>query len=139
MFDLMQCLVGSAGPVEVNSTALSPRAEHISPADNIVVTVLYGDGSVGTLVYTALGATSLGKELLEIHSDNKTLVIDDFRVLRVHGSREKGWESTVQDKGHLAELREFAACVRSGGDWPISLTDMIRTTRVSLVAGSQAS
>ena len=46
---------------------------------------------------------------MEIHSDNKTLGnFHDFRVPRVHGSREKGWESASQDKGHLAELREFA-------------------------------
>ena len=61
MFDLMQYLVASAGPTEVNSTTLSPRVKHNLPVHNIVVTVRYGDGSVGTLFYTALGVTRPGQ------------------------------------------------------------------------------
>jgi predicted dehydrogenase/threonine dehydrogenase-like Zn-dependent dehydrogenase len=134
MFDLFQYLVTPAKVVEVSSSALAHPAEHISAEDNRVVTVRYSDGSVATLLYTSLGASELPKEYLEIYVDGKVLVVDDFRSLQVYGSSVKGWQGQNQDKGQLEELKAFAHYLRTGYEAPISLDDMIETTKVSLLA-----
>ncbi len=138
IFDLFQYLIES--PVtEVSATAISPKAEHVLPVDNMSVTLRYEDGSVATLLYTALGAPSLSKEYMELYVDGKVLVLDDYKRLTVHGSGLKGWNSTIQDKGHLHELLAFSDYVHrvSACEMPIPLSDLIATTMVSIHLGGQ--
>lgn len=131
MFDLFNFFTGAI--VEsIDVSALSPATEHVSFSDNFITTLKYTDGSACTLTYTALGALELPKEYIEIYCDGKTLIIDDFKELRVYGSKSKGWKGT-QDKGHLRELEEFGRCIRDGGYWPISLDDLVSATKISFV------
>jgi len=134
MFDLFQYLVSPARVAEVTSTAIASQAEHLSAGDNVVATVQYDDGSVATLLYTALGASDLPKEYVEIYADGKVLVIDDYRALRVHGAPVKGWRSQAQDKGHLEELSAFAKHVHGEGGPPIPLESLVKVTEVCLLA-----
>jgi predicted dehydrogenase len=133
MLDLFQYLVGSAKAVEVTSTAIAPQVEHISPTDNVAATVRYDDGSVATLLYTALGAKGMPKEYVEIYADGKVLVIDDYKALQVYGASVKGWISQIQDKGHLEELGSFARYARREIQAPISLASLEEVTQVSFV------
>jgi len=71
--------------------------------DNVMATVRYDDGSVASLLYTALGASDLSKEYVEIYADSKVMMIDDYRALRVYGVRVKAWKSQAQDKGQRGE------------------------------------
>ena len=68
-----------------------------------MATVRYDDGSVASLLYTALGASDLSKEYVEIYADSKVMMIDDYRALRVYGVRVKAWKSQAQDKGQRGE------------------------------------
>ncbi len=138
MFDLFQYLIGPARVKDVTSMAIGARVEHILPSDNLSATLRYDDGSVATLIYTALGASDLPKEYVEIYADGKVLVIDDYRSLRVYGTSVEGWESRTQDKGHLAELRAFGESLRDSGEIPISLESMHSVTYVSLVVHNGA-
>jgi len=112
IFDLFQYLI-DAPVVEVSATAINPQSEHVLAGDNVSVTLRYADGSVATLLYTALGSPDFSKEYMELYVDGKVLVLDDYRALRVYGAAMKGWVTSVQDKGHLEELRSFAACLLS--------------------------
>lgn len=138
MFDLFQYMVAPAGVAEIASTAIVPRVDHISSSDNVVTTVRYDDGSVATLLYTALGASDLPKESVEVYADGKILVIDDYRALRVYGASLKGWSSPVQDKGHLEELRAFAAHLLDRSPPVIELDALVETARLTLEAAAVA-
>ena len=131
IFDLFQYVVG-APVVEVNSTAITPQTGHIMAGDNITVTLRYEDGSVATLLYTALGSPDLSKEYMEIYVDNKVLTLDDYHDLRVYGAPMKGWTASSPEKGHLQELKVFAACFRERRDLPTSLVSLLETTNASL-------
>ncbi len=133
IFDLFQYLV-DAPMVEVSATAIAPKTEHVLAGDNVSATLRYEDGSVATLFYTALGAPCLSKEYMELYVDGKVLILDDYKRLTVHGIGLKGWESTIQDKGHYRELFIFAHYVHQSSlsDLPIPLRDLIETTIVSL-------
>lgn len=132
MVDLCQFLVNGAPPVEVTATPLAPRAAPLSGADNVSITVQYGDGSVATILYTALGAASFGKEYLELFCDHKTFVLDDYKSLRGHGVAGVDWSAPVADKGHLAELEAFARHVRGEIPAPIPLAELVATTEITL-------
>lgn len=133
MFDLFNFLVDT--PIEsLTIEALTPRAEHVLSSDNISATASYADGSVCTLLYSALGASEMGKEYIEVYVDGKTLVLDDFRRLKVYGGQHRGWSSMIVDKGHKRALEAFAHVLRSGQHWPIPLRSLVESARMSITA-----
>ncbi len=138
MFDLFQFLVGPAKVAEVVATPMQAEVEHVSGADNVVTTVRYSDGSVATLLYTSLGAADYPKEMLEIYADGKVLALDDYKALRVYGTQMAGWQASVVDKGHVAELQAFARYVRGESAAPIALDELVETTKVSFIASGRS-
>lgn len=135
IFDLFQYLI-DAPVAEVNATAITPKTEHVLVGDNVSATLRYEDGSVATLLYTALGAPGLNKEYMELYADGKVLVLDDYKTLQVHGASVKGWAGAIQDKGHLDELRAFAGLVSASADQPQSLSDVVNTTQATIAVGN---
>lgn len=131
IYDLFTFLCG-ARVASVQAAPVRPATGHYSPRDNFVATISFTDGSVGTLVYTALGASDLPKERMEVFADGKVLVLDDYLRLTVHGARAKGVELKAQDKGQKEELRAFAAAVLGGGAWPIPLWQQLQATEIAL-------
>ena len=97
-----------------------------------MATVTFDDGSVTTLTYTALGSRDHPKEMLDVYVDGKVLTLDDYRSLRVVGTRAKGVELRAADKGHREELVAFADAVRRGGDWPSPLWQQIQATEIAI-------
>jgi predicted dehydrogenase len=131
IIDLFQFLV-DASVAEISSTAIKPHTEHVLAQDNVAITLKYEDGSVATLLYTSLGTPELSKEYMEVYVDGKVLLLDDYRSLKTFGTSVKGWSAPAQDKGHLEELRVFGRFLRDKGDYPISLADIISTSKTSM-------
>ena len=133
IFDLFQYLI-DVPVTEITATPITTQSEHILSSDNMSVTLRYEDGSVATLLYTALGSPSFGKEYMELYTDGKVLVLDDYRNLQVSGTKAKGWTaSSVQDKGHLNELRTFATYVHNGSEELIPLDSLYKTTKLTFL------
>ena len=128
MLDLFRYWV-DAPVAAVTAAAISPRTDHVLSTDNFSATLKYEDGSICTLVYTALGASSLPKEAIEVHCDGVSYLIDDFRELRVVGGRG-GWRGG-QDKGHKTELEAFIRYVTQSGELPIPLDEIVEVTQTS--------
>jgi hypothetical protein len=104
--------------VAVNATAArvaTPIGEDVS------ATLSFADGSLATILYTALGDTTHSKELIEGFAGGKVAAITDFR---------RG--SGAQDKGHAAALAAFVAAVKSGGPAPIPEDELIETSLATL-------
>jgi predicted dehydrogenase/threonine dehydrogenase-like Zn-dependent dehydrogenase len=131
IYDLFAYLTG-ARPTSVSAHCISPKGKQWRRNDNFVATIEYSDGSVCTLTYTAMGHKAYPKERMEVFCDGKVLSLDDYKSLEVSGARGAGWQSAIQDKGQVQELRALAACLRRGLPWPISLEEQLDTTRTSL-------
>jgi len=84
--------------------------------DNFIITLKLKDGSIGAIIYTCLGDRTLPKEYLEVHTENSTIILDNYRILQImkNGKKTKVKTFLSQDKGHLIELKLFAACVMEG-------------------------
>lgn len=135
IYDLFLHLTG-AEPVAVNAVAVE-GAGAFHKHDNFCATVSFSDGSVATLLYTALGAKAHPKERMEVHCDGATILLDDYREVSVAGGSGGGaWRSSTVEKGQLEELAALGRCLAEGGPWPISLAQQLQATRVALAVES---
>lgn len=119
--DLLQFLTGAV-PTRVYASAL-PSDGKVLSHDNVSAVIDFSDGSRGSILYTAMGDKSLGKEYIEIFGDGRSLVIDDFK---------SGKWVLSQDKGHVGELRSFVESVCRGSVSPISFEEIKSATWTTL-------
>jgi predicted dehydrogenase/threonine dehydrogenase-like Zn-dependent dehydrogenase len=100
--------------------------------DNVSVTMKWEDGSLTTLIYTALGHQDLPKERIEIFADHSSIVIDDFRKMRFYGFEgEKDIELKEQDKGHYQEFIELAKFLKGNQSKIISFKESVNAMRIT--------
>jgi predicted dehydrogenase len=131
IYDLFTFLTDSAVQ-RIQTAAIRPHGACYQSRDNFVVALTFADGSVGNLVYTAMGSTEYPKENLEVFVDGKVIVLEDYRSMTVIGSKAKGWNSKLSQKGHVEELEAFARAVRGESDWPIPIWQQIQATQIAL-------
>lgn len=136
IYDLFTYFTG-ARVQRVQASAIVPKTGYYSPSDNFVVNISFDDGSVGTLTYTALGATEFPKETMEIFVDGMVISLDDYRRMAIAGTKQKPFETRASDKGQKEELIAFARAVRGEADWPIPLWQQLQATRISFDVDSR--
>ena len=130
IYDLFTSLANSR-EVVVAAQSINPMSKQWSRNDNFVATVKFEDGSVCALTYTALGEKSYPKERMEIFTDGKVIVMDDYKAVEIHGGKHKGWSAKETQKGQLQELESLAETLLRGKPWPISLEQQLQATRIS--------
>jgi predicted dehydrogenase len=117
---------------EIYSSTLTPKTQSLSSDDNRVIVLNYEDGSIATLEYFAMGSKEIPKEYVEIHFDEKTVIIDDFKSIKGYGVKVKDIESKYSEKGHLEELEVLhEALLGKVNKWPIDLWDLYQTSKVT--------
>jgi predicted dehydrogenase/threonine dehydrogenase-like Zn-dependent dehydrogenase len=116
----------------VDAHAIEPRTEQWLKNDNFVATLKYADGSICSLVYTALGAKEVPKEHLEVFVDGKVIQLNDYQELRVFGFKGQDLKSRAQEKGHWEELQAFARSLQEADGYPIPLWQLVQATEISL-------
>jgi predicted dehydrogenase/threonine dehydrogenase-like Zn-dependent dehydrogenase len=130
IYDLFTYLTGSK-VLAVSAQAIRPTTPFYSHRDNFVATMTFEDGSVATLTYTALGASTYPKEQLEVFVGGKVLVLADYERVSVSGANVPGVETKGADKGHKAEVAAFARAIQQGDGWPIPLWQQVQATEMS--------
>ncbi len=105
--DMMQFLIRS-NPVKVYAEMISGNNKTALNSDNVVISLKFGDGSIGNILYTASGDKAFSRELVEIFSENKTIVIKDYRLTEYYCSgKKKTFKTFNQEMGHKEELKSF--------------------------------
>ena len=128
--DLLSYWAG-APPVRVSAHALGGSGG-FERADNLVASITFADGSVGTIVYTAMGDPRVSKERYEVFGEGKVAVLDDFRTLEITVKGKTKTTRTLRaDKGHEAELRAFVTACAAGAPSPIAWDSIEATTRAT--------
>lgn len=129
IYDLFVSLTGG-GVRDVSASAITPNSAHWNADDNFSTTMTFADGSVCSLIYTALGAKDYPKERMDVFGDGAVFSLDDYKSVSAHGVKGKGWSAAAADKGHATMLRLFGEGLRTG-QWPISLEEQLEATRIS--------
>ena len=114
--DVMQFLCGAL-PTSVHAVAPSDSARRYNN-DNLLITIAFADGSVGTIHYLANGANAVEKEYLEVFGDAKTARMWNFKKLETAIGRKKSSTSFSGDKGHAAEMNALLDSFQSGTGSP---------------------
>jgi predicted dehydrogenase/threonine dehydrogenase-like Zn-dependent dehydrogenase len=133
MVDVLYDLVGA--PI------VSVHAQAGAAGDDMVLTLSFEDGSVGTIVYASGGDRGMPKERLEVLGGGRAAVLDDFVKAELHaGGRttRSGGRLAIQDKGHAAELEAFLTSVRNGQLSPVDPEGAAHVTRVTFAAVESA-
>lgn len=130
LIDLMTFFTDST--IESISTEhLSPQSGKFSNHDNRSIILKYADGSVCHIQYFAVGSKKLAKEYLEVHFDEKSITMEDYKRMKGYGVSINEKSSSISNKGQFEELEALYTCLKDGGDWPISFDQMIETTLAS--------
>ncbi len=128
--DLITFLTGSlVESVVMNALGPNP-AEN---TDNASILLRYKNGSTGVINYFSNGSKAYSKERIEIYSQNRTIVVDNFRKSEYFGFKSSGMKKT-QDKGHFEQFRLFVDNLKNGGEATIPYEQVINTSRATIAA-----
>jgi len=97
------------------------------------------DGSVCTIHYFAVGSKKYPKEFMEVHFDEKTIIMEDYKKLTGFGVKVPTLGGSISKKGQLEELAALYDTLSGKTDkWPIELWDMVQTTEASFLINEAA-
>ena len=106
--------------------------------DTAVITLMFADGSIGTIQYFANGSKSFPKERLEVFAGGGIAQLDNFRRLRSFGWKGvKDSRLFRQDKGQKACAAAFVKAVAEGGPAPIPTDQIFEVAAVSIAVAEQ--
>ncbi len=129
--DFITFLTGSL-VTEVCMNAMGQNPDETT--DSASILVKYANGSTGVVNFFANGSRAYSKERVEVYSQERTLILDNFRTLKGYGFRDFSKQKTQQDKGHRNQFRQLLETIRSGGTPLIPLAEILNTTKATLAA-----
>lgn len=130
--DLCTYFTGSK-VVEVCMNAMGPDAQ--ANTDNASILLKYENGSNAVINYFSNGSKTYSKERIEVHQQNSTLVLDNWRKL--NGFGVKGFNSKrlwSQDKGHLNQFKRLLETVENSTGPTIPWEEVLNTSKATLAA-----
>ena len=129
--DLITFFTGSTVVnVCMNAMGINPNEN----TDSATILLKYENGSTGTINYFANGSKEYPKERIEIYSQERTIVIDNFRSTTAFGFKNFKKLKTSLDKGHKNQFELLIKQVKSGGQPLIPFEEIINTTKASFAA-----
>jgi predicted dehydrogenase/threonine dehydrogenase-like Zn-dependent dehydrogenase len=129
--DLISFLTGSRiKAVCMNAMGINPEAN----VDNASILLQYENGSTGVINYFANGSKAYSKERIEVYSQERTIITDNFTVTEGFGTKNFSKLKTNMDKGHAAQFKLLVERVKSGGGPLIPVESIVNTTLASFAA-----
>lgn len=92
------------------------------------INLKFVNGSIANISYFSNGNKMMPKELIEVLSNDTSIVIDDFKKMIIYGKKVKNVKYKGQDKGHGQELIEYFNAIRNGTACPIPFEESHHST-----------
>jgi predicted dehydrogenase/threonine dehydrogenase-like Zn-dependent dehydrogenase len=129
--DLMVYLTGS----KISSVCANALGTHPQDTtDNMSILVKFENGSNAVLNYMANGNKSYPKERLEVHSQGRTLIMDNFRVTEGFGFKGFSKLKTSIDKGHMNQFSGIVSSLKGGTIQHIPFAEIYNVSLAALAA-----
>jgi predicted dehydrogenase/threonine dehydrogenase-like Zn-dependent dehydrogenase len=126
--DFMQFVAGSL-VTAVSAVSVGHQETGITN-DQVIATLEFADGSIGTLVYASGGDRALTKERFEVFGNGRAAVLDDFKSTeKFAGGRRRTFRTSKQDKGFAREMAAFCDSIVSGEAPLPSIAEVESVTR----------
>jgi hypothetical protein len=84
--------------------------------------------------YFSNGSKAYPKERIEVYSQERTAIIDNYKQTTGYGFRGFSKLKTTLDKGHKAQFQALINSIRNGGGPLIPFDEIVNTTRASFAA-----
>ncbi len=129
--DLISYITGS----HVTEVCMNAMGENPSEnTDNATILLKYKNGSTGVINYFSNGSKSYSKERIEVYSQDRTAINDNFRRTTGYGFKGFSRLSTKLDKGHKNQFHQLIHSVKTGGEQLIPFVEIVNTTLASFAA-----
>lgn len=129
--DLISFLTGSkVKAVCMNAMGTVPEEN----TDNASILLRYENGSTGVINYFANGSKAYSKERVEVFSQERTLIMDNFRKTEAYGVKGFTKLKTSLDKGHKQQFHSLVKRMKEGGEPLIPFDVIVNTTKASFAA-----
>ena len=102
--------------------------------DNASILLHYENGTNAVINYFANGSKSYPKERIEVFSQNRVFVLDNWRKLTGYGVKGFNTMRGRMDKGQTNEFSRLNDRILKGGESLISFESIINTTKASFAA-----
>lgn len=99
--------------------------------DNATILLKYENGTNAVINYFANGSKSYAKERIEIFSQEKVLILDNWRKLEGYGVKGFSRMKSSMDKGHKRQFALLNEKIKSGGEPLIPFCSIVNTTKAS--------
>ena len=134
IIDLLCYLINSK-PISVSVESMHSSKDMLFPTDNFSAQIHFSDGSIGTILYTALGHHRLGKERMELFFDSKSIVMHDYLRMTGYGLPSSfSINATIPDKGHETLITSFFENVKKTPFVPpIAIDHLINVAELTLL------
>ena len=133
------CWLTGAKSIKVYATALSGGDTGLISEDNVHITLKFDEGSVATITYLSNGSTMHSRERVEVHCDNKTAVLSDFKRLKLATAKNtkciRKWISA--DMGHSAQSSALISAILNNKNSMIDTEGYLESSRVTILANNQ--
>jgi len=102
--------------------------------DNASILLKYENGSTGVINYFSNGSKAYSKERVEVYSQDRTLVMDNYRITTGYGFKGFKHLKTKMDKGHNKQFALLTQSILKGGASLIPFEELINTTKAGFAA-----
>jgi predicted dehydrogenase/NADPH:quinone reductase-like Zn-dependent oxidoreductase len=126
------CFLAGACPTEVQAQSVGNPGQY--SMDNVVASLKFPNGTLGTISYLANGDKSASKERVEVFGGGSVAILEDFRRLELvrDGHKQITRARWKQDKGHQAEMQAFVDALTGKTPPPISFEQIVSSTLATL-------
>ena len=102
--------------------------------DNVIASLKFANGTLGTISYLANGDKSASKERVEVFGGGSVAILEDFRRLELvrNGRKQITRARWGQDKGHKAEMQAWVNALLGKTPAPIPLQQTFGSTLATL-------
>ena len=126
--DLCSYLAGSrVKAVCMNAMGENPEEN----TDNATILLKYENGTNAVINYFANGSKAYQKERVEVFSQERVFILDNWRKLTGYGAKGFSKKSGSMDKGQETEFGLLADRLKNGGESLIPFDSIINTTKAS--------
>jgi predicted dehydrogenase len=115
-------------------TAVCMSALGTNPAentDNVSILLKYQNGTNAAIHYFSNGSKAYSKERIEVYSQERTIVLDNWKILKAYGFKGLSGMKGRQDKGHKMQFSLFNECIAKGGGPLIPFDSIVNTSMAS--------
>jgi len=129
--DLCTYLSGSK-VISVCMNAMGKNPEENT--DNASILLKYQNGTNAVINYFSNGSKGYSKERIEVYSQERTLVMDNWRTLKGFGFKSFSSSKSNQDKGHYNQFKALLEQQKNGDAAIIPFEEILNTTKASFAA-----